>query len=503
MNTRAHAAQEQNSQSASIDRAQNQSQHLSTFQIENNRPESIAQQRQQEITSVGNQATQLRDVRFKHATQASPFIQKKENTFATQTKQNGSNALVQRESFSKHETNRDIEPNAVGEENNGIRVVDPADARPDDVPFMQEYREAMHNLHDVILVAERELNAAQEDHEAETFLDEPRETMVAYQGKGKVLAKEFKAEMRDLTSRAKVSAIKKSYTIQMTKLKTEIEQFAASLKKKHIPDIDSEDVATDGVDLWRQRWLKVKDSVDTALTAEWPKRKGAIEKAAVSNFNKETDGKKIEESAVKAENWNLSYGGSLAKGYKGPPKQNTRFLSSYFDVDANMDAPLVADYLILKGKTIDRGQLEPTKETKIPDMDSDIHTAIVDELQYGLDLPEESVDSILSEEFETRVNQPANPRKTSEGEIERSAKEQEVRDALTMVRHKYPDRMFAILHLTSGMEKYLNPGRNALSTDVILPTQFIAKLQKSIDKYGSDRKLSKSDERTLRIKRKQ
>lgn len=49
---------------------------------------------------------------------------------------------------------------------------------------------------------------------------------------------------------------------------------------------------------------------------------------------------------------------SLAKGYKGPPKQHFRFDPTDFDVDANLYAPALAEYAVrVDGQTPDRERI--------------------------------------------------------------------------------------------------------------------------------------------------
>ena len=181
----------------------------------------------------------------------------------------------------------------------------------------------------------------------------------------------------------------------------------------------------------------MKNAVDTALTSLWSGWRGTLKTKAKGNVSGGMDpaawGRLID-----AEKWAIYYGGSLAKGYKGPPKQNTRFLESEFDVDANMDAPAVARYLITeKHNTVDRGQLSPKNaaETGVGGMDKAMDKEVKKELLKAGAAPNaEGVDKIVSEEFETRVNAPENLGGAATDEVQRSIDEQSVRDTLTGLR---------------------------------------------------------------------
>jgi hypothetical protein len=107
----------------------------------------------------------------------------------------------------------------------------------------------------------------------------------------------------------------------------------------------SEDVETiierihaEGTEMWRRQWLAAVLAVNRVLSRLWPPARRRLEAFAALQRRLHPD---IDLSGSIGE---LSYIGSLAKGYKGPPKQYVRFNPDSFDVDANLDAPPLAKY---------------------------------------------------------------------------------------------------------------------------------------------------------------
>lgn len=74
--------------------------------------------------------------------------------------------------------------------------------------------------------------------------------------------------------------------------------------------------------------------VNTLLESEWTKAKAKIVSWVIKQ--------RLATGTINI--GDVTYIGSLARGYKGPPKQHVRFDPASFDVDANLDAPVLADY---------------------------------------------------------------------------------------------------------------------------------------------------------------
>lgn len=354
--------------------------------------------------------------------------------------------------FGKFPANKNIDPDKVGEENNGIRELQEEQKRPDDVPPAQNYRLAMHKLHNVILVLEKADRSPEKNQSPDTA--KLREKIVAVQKKAKDHAKHYKAGMRDLTSNEQEDNLKETYINGMDELTRELTNHTLegeNVIKKHGYLDGKGSLEEEGTNLWRDQWLKTKRAVDIALTSLWGGWKNTLKAVAKTNKGDKSantaPNQQSWEQRINNENWDIFYGGSLMKGYKGPPKQNTRFLSSNFDVDANMDAPAVAEFLINeKGKKVDRGQLDPRGSgTRIEDMDKAMDAEVKKELVNGGLVPNaEAANKIISEEFETRVNAPGTLGAAANEEVDRSSDEQRVRDKLTGVRKLDPNKMLVI-----------------------------------------------------------
>ncbi len=133
--------------------------------------------------------------------------------------------------------------------------------------------------------------------------------------------------------------------------------------------------------IWREKWLGAALAVNRILLASWPPAKQRIKNWVIRNIPG-GDANSIGE---------LNYLGSLAKGYKGPPKQYIEFYSRNFDVDADLEAPVLADYGVNeRDVTVDRGSFK-SEELGIPVMDSfreNVHQEMADNV-FGYDENEE------------------------------------------------------------------------------------------------------------------
>lgn len=92
-----------------------------------------------------------------------------------------------------------------------------------------------------------------------------------------------------------------------------------------------------GEDIWREKWLNAIEQSNIILLQEWSIFENPIRNFIRQHYNLPAN------TIIPL---NLSYIGSTATGYKGPPKQRIQFDSEHFDIDANLDASLLADYAI-------------------------------------------------------------------------------------------------------------------------------------------------------------
>lgn len=108
----------------------------------------------------------------------------------------------------------------------------------------------------------------------------------------------------------------------------------AFLQANNITMNEAEDI---GQDIWREKWLNAINHSNIILLQEWSIFENPIRNFIRQYYNLPAD------SIIPL---HLSYIGSTATGYKGPPKQRIQFDSEHFDIDANLDAPLLADYAV-------------------------------------------------------------------------------------------------------------------------------------------------------------
>lgn len=99
-----------------------------------------------------------------------------------------------------------------------------------------------------------------------------------------------------------------------------------------------ERVHAGGTEDWRAAWRAAILQVNRVLAEFWPAAKGALAGWVVQQRAR------LPHLDLSGGIGELDYIGSLATGYKGPPKQQVRFNPDKFDVDANLAAPPLAKY---------------------------------------------------------------------------------------------------------------------------------------------------------------
>ncbi|WP_289659376.1 eCIS core domain-containing protein [Flavobacterium panacagri] len=400
--------------------------------------------------------------------------------------------------FTKFPPNKEIDPNIIGEHEGGIRVdvaeskpskskdkaiayhekqerkagireygregydlrvingeerditpINIAETRPDDVPLLQKFRIETHSLHNIMLIFKHTPIESKQGQSisAETI----NIKLIEIQSEAKKLAKNYKTDMRDLRSVKRVKKLRDKYTLGMEVLTRKLIVMREEAYKElpqNIKKSGSKNLDINGTEIWRKDWLKTKTAIDNALGNLWGRWQTKLKVRARKNYGLLSKPVALNRAKwnkqVANEKWSIYYGGSLAKGYKGPPKQNTRFLASNFDVDANMDAPSISEYLInKKGKKVDRGQLDPKgADTDIENMDIAMDKEVKNELIKSKMVPDmESVNQIITEQFETRVNASKGLSDEVTQEVQRGENEQNVRDKLTGIRKTNPKKM--------------------------------------------------------------
>jgi len=101
-----------------------------------------------------------------------------------------------------------------------------------------------------------------------------------------------------------------------------------------------ERVHQEATELWRAAWRRAILQVNRVLSRLWPPAKTLI-LVWVGEERAKHPGTDLSGPVE-----DLDYIGSLATGYKGPPKQQIRFNPDSFDVDANLEAPPLAKWAL-------------------------------------------------------------------------------------------------------------------------------------------------------------
>lgn len=382
--------------------------------------------------------------------------------------------------FEAHLPDEELQPDQIGGEH-GTREISEDAQRPDDVPVVKSYRLAIHRLHDVILLLPKNTRYVANSDAAEN-------TLAEIMSKAKSLAKDYKTAIRTITGNANKEA-KNTYREEMNKL-AELANNASKQMNPHASAID----AAKGENKWREQWVATRTAVNNAIRIGWgtwqPKLKESTKAKTKSEYQKAKLTKKNAEKradGIDAEAWNISYGGSLAKGYKGPPKQQVRFMKNWFDVDASMVAPALAELMINDGAKVDRGQVHPgEQDTHIKSMDKAMHSLIVTNMVEKDVAPSEpEAEALITEPFETFVNTDG-VTGIATTEVERSSNEQEQRDRLTAWINKR--RGQSMLNLKSEIAAELekaslkNAQDGGLITRALTPEE-VEKLENIIDDF--------------------
>ncbi len=245
-------------------------------------------------------------------------------------------------------------------------------ARPEDPPIYQPFRTAFHALHNTLLsISDVErMPADQRTDFKNRFLaigSEVKQLSLVY--KGNVRNVDEGRMTMDAATQAYIQGLDDLINRDVngiTALHTEMLNAFTGLQDA--PEgIDAEDLQEHifaekqkrGEDIWRAQWWAAVQKVNLILKRTWEKGKKAIQKWVGDKRKERTWYRRrdalpyMEESMV----GDVDYIGSLAKGYKSPPKQYVRFMSEKFDVDGNLSAPPLAVYAISQGGEVDRGSV--------------------------------------------------------------------------------------------------------------------------------------------------
>ncbi len=252
--------------------------------------------------------------------------------------------------FGAQHRNLDVNPNVVGQ--GGIYR---GAVRTEDAPFIPQFLEIFNKIQSWDLYMENELKPTEyKKFQLATNIN----TIYLYASEIKSLGKEYKERFRSRPLDLENLEPGEYESIIQAQYKSQVDQFIRHMnlihqqciewyknnvpnpQKKFLINIDT-NVEKAGTNLWRQKWQDAIFRVNTIMMAEWKIHKRSIEDW-LQRQNKIREQQQQEPFGGTIEN--LSYIGSTATGYKGPPKQHIRFNPKDFDVDANLNAPPLAEY---------------------------------------------------------------------------------------------------------------------------------------------------------------
>jgi predicted RNA-binding protein YlqC (UPF0109 family) len=225
--------------------------------------------------------------------------------------------------------------------------------RVDDAPIVDDFRKSYNKLESWNIFIKTKHSQLYDEFK-DTFAIADRSDWITDVKKA---TKDYKDKFRNLAN-SNTTTIEEAYIKKVNEIKTEIdkqikaiEEWYKSKRGTALPQEQeslSENVHEEGTKLWREAWKNAIIKVNTIISEEWPSAKGNIE-VWVQQKKRERPDVNMEGEIGK-----LDYIGSLAKGYKGPPKQHVRFDPEKFDVDANLEAPPLASY----GQEVDKAPVD-------------------------------------------------------------------------------------------------------------------------------------------------
>lgn len=215
--------------------------------------------------------------------------------------------------------------------------------RPDDVEIILRFRQLYNNFDDVVWHIQQE--GLTEEVAKKWDLNSHHQFIAEIKAENK----KYKNFFRDLKhTQEEIENEEIAFEEFVDERALELRRLSHSINSYLVAkygDYWNRAIAKEG---WREAWHKKVLEVNVLLDKEWKLAKPEIEAwVAKQGYRGRGD-------------WvgDVTYIGSLAKGYKGPPKQHVRFDPSSFDVDANLEAPPLADYAMkVKHLFPDRGRI--------------------------------------------------------------------------------------------------------------------------------------------------
>jgi hypothetical protein len=321
--------------------------------------------------------------------------------------------------------------------------------RPDDPPILESFRRIYNRLDSWNAYIRREHSDLYPEFDAQFRLEEQRKRWL---DELKQRAKQYKEEFRDISNTDPESARRDYEAYVLGHIQAEIDACNRAIavwyrdKTGSTESIDEiiERVHGEGTELWREAWRAAIIQVNRVLAALWPPAKAAIVQW-VSAQRARFPGVDLSGSVGE-----LDYIGSLATGYKGPPKQQIRFNPDKFDVDANLPAPPLAKYAIaIDHITPDRRRIfgRTTSITPLKEFSDESHSVLSAQVR-GYD---------TSDPFDVAIDSP---------ELPVQERQRRVTERLYQLRTRLDEPTYRRLvdELTAG--GYLDLDSKAVSADL-------------------------------------
>lgn len=337
--------------------------------------------------------------------------------------------------FGNSHRRRGYNPDVLGEEHNGIHQIQGQDqgARPEDAPAVNQYRISFHKLHSVKLYIEKKYPALYPRLATDFGIDVKAE-LLRISGAAKTASQDYKKRVKDMAANVPIAQLQQAYTLTIQGVGDQALQLAQRLQQiVNTETADSknlDEIHSAGTDIWRDTWHSAVMAVNTVLHGRWPHWKGRLKRWTAQ---KRSEGLNyMDPNQIIG----LDYIGSLAKGYKGPPKQAVRFMPEKFDVDANLSAPPLAAYaLSVGGAMVDRGRIWSNRSgiAMLGEMEQDIqqHLENAGLIAMGMD-PNEPFEAVIDAEGVQNLGQAPLAAVDKKAINER---DQQLRDRIFWMRH--------------------------------------------------------------------
>lgn len=223
-----------------------------------------------------------------------------------------------------------------------------AHLRPDDAPILDSFRRMYNRLDSWNVFVRTNHPGLYPEFESRFHVEQNRERWINGPDGIKARTKRYKEEFRDLRNTDPERSRREYREYVLGTIQREIEQCNRAIAAWYRDETGStesieeiiERVHAEGTELWRAAWRQAILQVNRVLARLWPPAKT---KLLVWVGQQRARFPLVDLSGPVGE---LDYIGSLATGYKGPPKQQIRFNPDDFDVDANLAAPPLAKYAV-------------------------------------------------------------------------------------------------------------------------------------------------------------